>query len=448
MRVWDARSGKLLHKVRTSVFVTRGLSFDPSGQRLLVATREGDALIWPFAKGGKLIALHSQDFRAPTAVWSPDGRTALVTYGAGAPATLFDASTGRAIRSFGANHANDAVFSPDGRTVATAGPGPLAYLWSATDGHELRSMTASGSGIGNTSGAGGVVTSVRFSANGRYLLDRWLRRHRADLRRLRRSPARRAAAAQRCRHARGLGAGRQPCRDGQRRPHRADLGPARQRCLPFPARPFRARRVGRVQPDGKSVLTAGDDGLAQIFDTQTGTTVAQLRGHGNGLVAATFSPDGRAVATAGEDGTVRLWDTGVLRPTTSPVVKLGAAGTVCRGAGRRRAGPAARRLLLHQELLSADSYVPGGTIVDTQTGKPVATLAGDPTKVTAASFDGDGGVLFTAEETRALKPARAGCGTGAPAGCATCSPGLGAPPPTACCPTTARAWRPSTTRRT
>jgi hypothetical protein len=64
----------------------------------------------------------------------------------------------------------------------------------------------------------------------------------------------------------------------------------------------------RFSPDGAHLLTAGFDGVARIWDTATGETIAVLEGHRAPITAAAFSPTGDRIVTASEDGTARLWD--------------------------------------------------------------------------------------------------------------------------------------------
>jgi WD40 repeat protein len=58
--------------------------------------------------------------------------------------------------------------------------------------------------------------------------------------------------------------------------------------------------------DGKTLLTAGDDGTARIWDVASGTSRV-LRGHDDDVYRAHFSPDERSVATSSLDGSARLW---------------------------------------------------------------------------------------------------------------------------------------------
>jgi WD40 repeat protein len=88
---------------------------------------------------------------------------------------------------------------------------------------------------------------------------------------------------------------------------------------------FRASRIGAVNavafsPGGKTLATAGADGTARLWNlatrSQIGTPLAVGIG---GMNAVAFSPDGKTLATAGADGTARLWDVTVYRPMGTPL---------------------------------------------------------------------------------------------------------------------------------
>lgn len=61
-------------------------------------------------------------------------------------------------------------------------------------------------------------------------------------------------------------------------------------------------------PDGRLIATAGIDGTAQIWNASNGAKVGRPLRHDNAVTMAVFSPDGHWIATAGKDGTARLWD--------------------------------------------------------------------------------------------------------------------------------------------
>ena len=63
-------------------------------------------------------------------------------------------------------------------------------------------------------------------------------------------------------------------------------------------------------PDGKTLASAGTDGVLTLWDVSTRQAVVTLKGHSiYDVNSVAFSPDGKTLASAGNDGTVRLWDT-------------------------------------------------------------------------------------------------------------------------------------------
>jgi WD40 repeat protein len=73
------------------------------------------------------------------------------------------------------------------------------------------------------------------------------------------------------------------------------------------------------RPDGKAVLTAGDDGTAQLWDARSGRAAAPPIEHGEPVLAVAFSPDGTRVVTGAVDGSARVWDTRSSRPVCPPL---------------------------------------------------------------------------------------------------------------------------------
>jgi WD40 repeat protein len=72
---------------------------------------------------------------------------------------------------------------------------------------------------------------------------------------------------------------------------------------------FIADLIGKkasFSPDGKLIVTAGEDGVVRIFK-RDGSLNSNLTGHSKNVTDVSFSPDSQMISSASEDGTVKLW---------------------------------------------------------------------------------------------------------------------------------------------
>lgn len=291
-------------------------AWSPDGSRLATGGRDGrvrvEAVPVADAAGGEPVEFVGHDAAVWRIAWSPDGLT-LATASADATARLWDAATGREVRTIRAHEKPlyGVAFSRDGRMLATSGADRTARLWDAATGAELHVL----------SGHEKTVHSVEFSPDGGTVVTAsqdgtvrlWDAEQGAPLRTL-------------------------PAHDGW--VYQATLTPDGARlataskdataklwdvasgaCLATFRHPLRVNAVA-FTADGGHLATASHDAVLRVFATASGREVRRLRGHEAALWIAACSPKGQTIATGSGDRTVRLWEAD---GESDPVVHAAAA---------------------------------------------------------------------------------------------------------------------------
>jgi eukaryotic-like serine/threonine-protein kinase len=319
----------------------------------------------------RLAALWAHGGAVNDARFSPDGRTVATAADDGL-VRLRDAAGGRLVHELPhGGPVEQAVFSGDGRLLATAAQDGTARVWEAASGRPVTPPLAHG----------GPVGSVALSPDGRLLVttgsgpaarlwDVTAGKERAALKHD--GEVRDVAFSRDSKWVVTAGA------DGTARLWGAAAG-APGLVLRHPEEVNGAAFSG----DGKRLVAACADGTARVWDVGTGREAGPPLRHGQAVTRAAFSPDGARVVTACADHAARVWD-----------VK----------------GRAVGRPMRHESDLKAAAFSPEGARVVTASddnvarvwaaadGRPLTPPLRHNGTVNAAAFSPDGRHLAVASD--------------------------------------------------
>jgi WD40 repeat protein/class 3 adenylate cyclase len=321
-RIWNAKDGSQIAILKGHGGAVERASFSPDGKRVVTAGRDGTARIWDAASGEQIFVL-PQAGNVHTATFSPSGARLLTGSDLGGP-TIWDASTGKKIATAQSPGTAPASFSPDGLTFA-AGEEYSVRIWKAEDGSLVKSL-----------GSPDFADEIIFSPDGaRILAASWYAFSFSSISRIWDLSRGTALAVLRGHTSDTHGGtfshdGRLVATvsvDGTMRLWDGFSGELRG-VLGKESVGLRLSDLGvedrdqemncAFSPDDRLLVAASMQNVVHIWDVDSGTEMAVIRGHGGLIEHVAFSPDGTRLLTASHDGTARLWDVDGALTTTLP----------------------------------------------------------------------------------------------------------------------------------
>jgi Tol biopolymer transport system component len=152
---WDAATGKELKQFMTGLNNISMLQFSPDSKTLACAEQRSNFALLD-AGTGKLIHRWTQAGTTyPSIAFSPDGKNIAIAGTTGV--SLYDAATGKTVRTIPASTSSTFAFSPDGRMLAISMSSSI-QLWDGSGQTRLASLKAPTR-----------TQTMVFSPNGRYL---------------------------------------------------------------------------------------------------------------------------------------------------------------------------------------------------------------------------------------------------------------------------------------
>ncbi|MDE0299885.1 MAG: cohesin domain-containing protein [Candidatus Poribacteria bacterium] len=299
LRLWDSDTGKQLHTVNAHTSWINSLAFSSDGETLASGAYDQTIRLWDPVTW-ELRRIIGGQHSVTSVAYSIDGRN--IASGSERVIRLWDAKTGLLRRTLPGHGGRvlGAVFSPDGKTVASVGNDDSVRFWDAVTGEHKRTLTwiyrdfmnIAFSPDGRTIATGNEDRTARLwdAVTGEHL--QTFDGHRGAVYSLAFGP-----------HGGTLASGSST----EIRLWDVNTGRLRHTLGGLPG------RVASLvfSPDGEKFASGGGEGdfAVRLWDSETAEQLHELMWHVKPVNGVAFSSDGAMLASASSDGTVALWDT-------------------------------------------------------------------------------------------------------------------------------------------
>ena len=274
LRVWDAESGEVLQNISHGQYV-HDVAFDGSGSRLASASSDRTIRVLDVKTGALLHTLAGHTDAVLSVRFSHDGER-LLSSGYDNTAIVWDLRTGEVQQTLKGHSwwVWAAEFSPDDRMIVTASHDGKAMVWQQKEDGTYGIVT-------EFAKHRGPIYAAQFAPDGASI-----------------------ATAGYDRRVLVWNPGEVVPIDIARRIDK----------LPDPPAPFRelALHDGPIRclafsPDGKSLVSGGQDNVMRVWSMEDNREALVVRGHASHVRDCDFSADGTLLLSGGRDQVIKLW---------------------------------------------------------------------------------------------------------------------------------------------
>jgi RNA polymerase sigma factor (sigma-70 family) len=274
VRLWDARTGRLLRRLGDPAEQVMAVALSPDGRQVAGggagAAGPGVVRVWDTATGRPVWSAEDHTAEVLAIAYAPDG-SSVATAAADGLVKVRDPKTGAVLRALEGHDggATSVAYSTDGAMLVCGRGQGGACLWEARTGRLLRTCKAAGLEAATVT-SDRLFTTVALSPDGKTLVT-----NTASAGSFFDEPVR-----------------FWDTQSGELKKEFADKGHGAQPVA--------------LSPDG-TILAAGGK-TVKLWDMRTGKLVRELFGHLKITQSITFSADGRLLVSGGSYGTTNVWE--------------------------------------------------------------------------------------------------------------------------------------------